>query len=289
MAVEWIRPGSRPEQVQELLADMRKLDPQACCRLVGERLGKGDFRAQTVWDAVHLMAGELMMRQPGIYGIHTVTSANALHYAFRSAAFPVTRLLLALQAVGWMVQFPEFMATARGGLKAADIFKPPGQPDRDSGKGTVVAKWRRSWLGWGLIRWGLFGSSSTGPASGCGKTSGLARVVCGGSPAVDCPQGHRAHHYKYGMAIFENLDGQPGPTAARDGDRPVLHSRFRRCRCGRCDPGPGGTGGQVIPPRSPGHSIAIDIVVAGRYVKSRRRDPLSCSDWHEADDYRPDS
>ena len=204
---EWIRPGSRPEQVQELLADMRKLDPQACCRLVGERLGKGDFRAQTVWDAVHLMAGELMMRQPGIYGIHTVTSANALHYAFRSAAFPVTRLLLALQAVGWMVQFREFMATARGGLKAADIFKPPGQPDRDSGKGTGGREVAEI-----LARVGpdTVGASSAAHRlalrAAAEKRPDWLESFAGSARQLIALKATDAHHYKYGMAIFENLE-----------------------------------------------------------------------------------
>jgi len=204
---EWIQPGSRPEQVRELLVNMRKLEPQACCRLVGDQLGKGAYRAQTVWDAVHLMAGELMMRQPGIYGIHTVTSANALHYAYQSAAFPMTRLLLALQAVGWMVQFREFMATARGGLKKADIFKPPGQPEKNLGKvsgGREVAEI--------LARVG----SDTVAASSAAhrlalRAAGEKRpdwldAFAGSARQLIARKATDAHHYKYGMAIFENLE-----------------------------------------------------------------------------------
>ena len=61
--------------------------------------------APEIWDAVHLAAGELMMQQQGIYGIHTVTSVNALRYAYQTAADLKTRMLMLLQAIGWMSQF----------------------------------------------------------------------------------------------------------------------------------------------------------------------------------------
>ncbi|MFN6195792.1 MAG: hypothetical protein ACK5BN_18430, partial [Planctomycetota bacterium] len=64
-------------------------------------LRQGTARAGAVWEAAHLAAGELMMRQPGIFGIHTVTSVNALHYAFRESASQANRLLLLLQGLGW--------------------------------------------------------------------------------------------------------------------------------------------------------------------------------------------
>ncbi len=77
--------------------------------------------AREIWDAVHLVAGELMMRQPGIYGIHTVTSASALRYAYQTAADPKTRLLALLQGIGWMCHFSKFMAGKSQGLKDLKI------------------------------------------------------------------------------------------------------------------------------------------------------------------------
>lgn len=186
---------------------MRSLDPHACCRLVGERLGKGEFRAQAAWDAVHLMAGELMIRQPGIYGIHTVTSANALHTAYQLAALPATRLLLLLQAVGWMVQFREFMATTRGGLNKSDILvRPPGRqvkPRPDDSRSAIEAV---------LGAIGQDAGTAAAAARGLGELAAASK-----QPALlgDFASAVRqliarkatdAHHYKYGMAIFENLD-----------------------------------------------------------------------------------
>jgi hypothetical protein len=92
-----------------------------------EQLQTGKTQAQGAWDAVHLAACELMMRQPGIFGIHTVTSTNALHYAFRTAVEPETRLLMLVHAVAWMGQFRETMSRGKFGkvkitaLEAAKI------------------------------------------------------------------------------------------------------------------------------------------------------------------------
>ncbi|MBQ12632.1 MAG: hypothetical protein CMJ45_13915 [Planctomyces sp.] len=203
----WSRPGSQVSRVSGLVEAMRSLDPHACCRLVGERLGKGEFRAQAAWDAVHLMAGELMIRQPGIYGIHTVTSANALHTAYQLAALPATRLLLLLQAVGWMVQFREFMATTRGGLNKSDILvRPPGRqvkPRPDDSRSAIEAV---------LGAIGQDAGTAAAAARGLGELAAASK-----QPALlgDFASAVRqliarkatdAHHYKYGMAIFENLD-----------------------------------------------------------------------------------
>ncbi len=204
---EWIQPGSQPQQVMELLGGMRELEPEACCRLVRERLGRGDCRAQAVWDAVHLMAAELMVRQPGIYGIHTVTSANALHYAYRSAAYPVTRLLLVLQAVGWMTQFREFMATARGGLNKGDITNSAGREVKNAGEVPIGREVSEI-----LARVG----PDTAAASSAAYRLASRAASAGRPDWIDsftnsarqliAQKATDAHHYKYGMAIFENLD-----------------------------------------------------------------------------------
>jgi hypothetical protein len=54
---------------------------------------------------MHLAAGEQMMRQPGIVGLHAVTSTSALHTAAQLTTVPKTRLLMLLQGLGWVAQF----------------------------------------------------------------------------------------------------------------------------------------------------------------------------------------
>jgi len=106
---------------EEVLATIRTGQVDDACRLALAAVAGGRASAASVWDAVHLAAGELMLQQPGIFGIHTVTSSNALNYAFRTSASAETRLLLMLQGVGWMTQFRNFMAGRPEGLSAAKI------------------------------------------------------------------------------------------------------------------------------------------------------------------------
>jgi hypothetical protein len=63
----------------------------------------------SLWDGVFLAAGELLMRQPGIVGIHCVTSANALRYAFSATKSDETRLMMLLQGASFMAMFREAM------------------------------------------------------------------------------------------------------------------------------------------------------------------------------------
>jgi len=49
------------------------------------------------------------MRQPGIVGLHSVTTINALHFAFTATGNEETRQLMLLQAAAFMVMFRRAM------------------------------------------------------------------------------------------------------------------------------------------------------------------------------------
>jgi len=85
-------------------------------------LKSGEIHGDSVWDAVHLSAGEMMIRLPGIYPLHAVTSSHALHYAYRNSAVPMTRLILLLQGVGWVLQFRDFIETQPNLPPSVDIL-----------------------------------------------------------------------------------------------------------------------------------------------------------------------
>ena len=117
---------------KELVAAVREGQAVSASAAAAGMLSKEQVGAGAVWDAIHLAAGESMMRLPGILGVHCVTSANALHYAFRVSAHAETRLYLLLQAVGWMSQFANFMARDGeikdfeiAGLEGADLAEDP--------------------------------------------------------------------------------------------------------------------------------------------------------------------
>ncbi len=99
---------------RELWEVMRAGQRDEACRLAVEMLAGGRLGAAGVWDAVHLVGDELQTRQPGIFGIHAVTSKAGMHYAFRVAAQPQTRLLLLLQGVGWEGQFQRLITSSEG-------------------------------------------------------------------------------------------------------------------------------------------------------------------------------
>jgi hypothetical protein len=113
------RPGRKPspEATADLLAALRTANASEAAAKATEML-KGPIDPDSVWDAVFLAGGELLMRQPGIVGLHTLTSANALHYAYQTSANDETRKLALLQAVSFMPLFRQAMVS-RG--KLADL------------------------------------------------------------------------------------------------------------------------------------------------------------------------
>lgn len=112
----WVHSAGSPDTdaTLEMLSSMRDGETDEVCRKAVLELVDGKLHASELWNAVHLAAGELMMRLPGILGVHAITASNALRYSFRVAGSPDARLLLALQAIGWMTQFRNFMRTRDG-------------------------------------------------------------------------------------------------------------------------------------------------------------------------------
>jgi hypothetical protein len=85
-----------------------------------ELLQKGIHPA-SIWDGLFLTAGELIMRQPGIIGIHCVTSTNALHFAYQTTASDETRRLLMLQSAAFLPMFRQLMISRAPDHKLADV------------------------------------------------------------------------------------------------------------------------------------------------------------------------
>ncbi len=83
-------------------------EPAEAADAVVEALNAG-VAPQSIYDALYLTAGELLMRQPGIIALHAVTSTNALGYAYRRVASPDLRLELMLQNASFLAHFLERM------------------------------------------------------------------------------------------------------------------------------------------------------------------------------------
>lgn len=193
---DWTRTGGHRAATLEVLEILRSGE---IARAIGrslELLTAGTAGAGAIWDAAHLAAGELMMRQPGIYGIHTVTSLNGLRYAYEMAADPKNRLLLLLQGLGWMGQFGTFMGQTQAGLGPQQITAIPAVESATDIPGTLQL---------------VFESLAADPAGAAAQAQAYA--VRGGDLAqfatlakgLIVRKQSDAHHYKYATAIFEDL------------------------------------------------------------------------------------
>jgi hypothetical protein len=74
------------------------------CDQIVKHLNEGTSPA-SLWDAIFLRAGELLMQHPGIVGIHCVTSVNALHFGYQHSGIDETRRMLLLQAAAFLALF----------------------------------------------------------------------------------------------------------------------------------------------------------------------------------------
>lgn len=193
LPASWTGPAHDDGATRDLLDAMRTASIADACERLLAQLASGKTQAQGAWDAVHLAAGELIMRQPKIQGIHAVTSTNALHYAFRTAANPETRLLLLLHGVAWMGRFRDAMK--RDGLGPVKITELPAAsvPDDQAQAAGAVLE--------------LIGQDTPAAAA---LAFELARkfpepeIYAKLARRLIFRKGIDAHHYKYAAAVFED-------------------------------------------------------------------------------------
>jgi hypothetical protein len=118
----------------DLLQVLRTASNDQACDSIVEILNKGAAAAQTIWDALHVASGELLMRQPGIVALHAVTTTNALHFAYQESGDEETRRQLLLQNAAFVTMFREAMKD-RGGIRdvtidqlSSTVGDPAGKP-----------------------------------------------------------------------------------------------------------------------------------------------------------------
>ena len=105
---DWQRGRVAREAVTELLATLRTANSAEASEAIVAKLNDRIDPA-CVWDACFLGAGELLMKQPGIVGLHTVTTMNALAFGYNTTANDETRRLLMLQAAAFLTMFRQRM------------------------------------------------------------------------------------------------------------------------------------------------------------------------------------
>lgn len=103
----------------ELLILLRTGTADEAANCVVELLNRG-VSPQSVHDALHLAAGELLMRQSGIVALHAMTTTNAMRFLFDTIGNSQTRKQLLLQNASFLAHFRDAMA-ARGEVGDARI------------------------------------------------------------------------------------------------------------------------------------------------------------------------
>jgi hypothetical protein len=157
-----------------------------------------------VWDGLFISAAELLMCQPGIVALHTLTSLNALYYASKTTGDEHNRKLLLLQAAAFLPLFREAMK-ARGKIGAAKIdgLSAPAQSDRYDVES-------------------VFGELSKNKASASAMAYGLmksdpdaARSIVDAGRRLIFAKGTDAHDYKFSEAVLEDYTHIAAPWRDR--------------------------------------------------------------------------
>ncbi len=190
---DWQRGTVARAAVTELLATLRTANAADAADAVVTKLNDRVDPA-CVWDALFLAAGELLMKQPGIVGLHTMTSVNALAFGFNTTANDETRRFLMLQAASFLTMF-----RARMGNLPATPRIDTLEPGELAGQGQAAVD-------------GIFTTLSTDKLGAARKTLALLAnqrdqlaPMLSTARRLIFAKGTDAHDYKFSSASLEDF------------------------------------------------------------------------------------
>jgi hypothetical protein len=177
----------------DLLSTLHDGSPSDCCEQIVELLNR-KTAPQSIWDALFVGAGELLARQPGIVGLHAVTSTNALHYAFNANTEDRDKRLLLLQNAAFLSMFHSAM---QGRGKVADTKLAELEPAELTATGADAVN-------------EIFADVKRDPMAAARKTLNYATEHPDPKPLIDAARllvflkGNDAHDYKFSSAVLED-------------------------------------------------------------------------------------
>lgn len=129
---DWQDGKASDEASAHLLATLRTASDEDACAAVVGALNDGVAPA-SVWDALLAGSAELLTRKTGIVTLHSVTSSNALRFAYETCSDPQTRLMMLLQNAAFVPLFRaaagklaerriDQMEAVAGGVDMAGVF-----------------------------------------------------------------------------------------------------------------------------------------------------------------------
>jgi len=116
---DWLTGRTERAATEQLIATLREGNPDDASSQAAELLNDG-IAPKALWDAVMLSSGEVIMRQPGIIGLHALTTANAMHFNFTACGDEATRRMILLQNCAFVTMFRD-AADRRGRLGSQTI------------------------------------------------------------------------------------------------------------------------------------------------------------------------
>jgi hypothetical protein len=190
MGAGWLSGKRDDGAAREMLAALRQGTNNDACDKAVELIGRG-ISPQSIWDGLFMGSGELMIRQPAITALHSVTSTNAMRYAYGASGNDMTRRLMLLQNCAFV---PMFRTAIRGNV--ADIRIDDLKPMAPQQPSAVLDE--------------IFADASKDHMSAAGKV--CQYLTGGGSPhelmsaakRIIFVKGNDAHDYKYSGAVMED-------------------------------------------------------------------------------------
>lgn len=176
------------EATKELLETLRNGSPEAASENVVELLNRG-VHPQSIYDALFAGSAELMMRQPAIPALHSVTTTNAVHYLYQASGNDETRRKLLLQNAAFLPLFREFMRS-RGAVGNVRIDALEGVPAGADSVPEMLAEPDPMTSARKIVGY------ATDPVRAQGVIQEARRVTF--------LKGRDAHHYKFSSAVLED-------------------------------------------------------------------------------------
>lgn len=177
----------------KLIQNFRTSGPSDVSNLVSDIVNNG-VSTQSVWDGVFVGAGELLMRQPGIIGLHGLTTANAMHYLWSHVGSEALRKQLLLQACSFNPLFRD-SAKARGKLGEQTVETLDAKPLKSKGNLAVQEI---------LAEVSSNRMNAAKQLRGYLMAGGSSHQFVNESRKVLFQKGRDAHDYKFSSAVLED-------------------------------------------------------------------------------------
>jgi hypothetical protein len=178
----------------ELLTTFRQASAEGAGDAVVAHLLKG-LSPQSIWDAILTGAGELLMRRPGIVSLHSITTTNAMRFAFDTSADDATRRWLLLQAASFLTMFRGELAARKENLSEQKLDQL--EPLSPNGTGAQAVE-------------EIFADVSKDKEAAARKVLGYLKTTGDARPITDAARrlvfhkGTDSHDYKFSSAALED-------------------------------------------------------------------------------------